>query len=682
MPPLLFALISFFPAVLPGEATFLEANAAQQAGHWEAAARAYEACGVQDTVLLPYTEIHRAQCYTHLKDSAAAMALYEAVIRHRGAGPWTRMARLHGALLLADLGRHHEAEKWFEEALDVDPQPWWMEDYAWTAAEHRLKHGAHPDKALAWFRETAETTILYRKRLDASAVLLDTSNSEYLLPALAAFLRSSAYEEAKSVWAKAPAAFHDEGGGVAGFETIEARLSEIDDSAARIQWVTRMQAANADNPWFTQWLVYAMRMSAVRRDYAEAMSLCVMVASAHPEAREAGDSLWWLARYLEREGRKGDAFTLYRNLIEQCPEHYRADDALLESARLLEEQGKAAEAREAYASVGQVFPESALKARAYHTAALLAQKAGDEKKTRLYLMAAVQKGLGNFHAHRALRRVYDLLGLPNERTVNLRLDGKDGVLQPYDGVAIQAPLLEVPDDPRVERLRFFGRHGLEAGRWEALHLLETLADAPEAAGYYALLADAGYAHSALRFALANPAWKCGPLDPARLRLEYPLAYREEAARVARELDLDPRMILAVARQESTFRADIRSRSGATGVMQLMPATAKWLAKVDDRISADAPKNLESPAYSVRLGGVYLKRMIERSGGNWIYALASYNAGPGNCDKWRKKYPNADTDAFIEVIGFDETRDYVKRVLANYATYRSLYPVGADDPFAL
>ena len=67
-------------------------------------------------------------------------------------------------------------------------------------------------------------------------------------------------------------------------------------------------------------------------------------------------------------------------------------------------------------------------------------------------------------------------------------------------------------------------------------------------------------------------------------------------------------------------------------------------------------------------------MLDRSDGNPVYALASYNAGPGNCDKWRTRSGGSSLEQFLESIPFPETNDYVKKVLANYAAYHSVYPV--------
>jgi soluble lytic murein transglycosylase len=163
------------------------------------------------------------------------------------------------------------------------------------------------------------------------------------------------------------------------------------------------------------------------------------------------------------------------------------------------------------------------------------------------------------------------------------------------------------------------------------------------------------------------------LSVARERLGYPRAYWPYVLKVGQETGVDPYLILAVARQESTFRPSLASSAGAVGVMQVMPATAEHMVKTDPNTSPETGSNLESPLNSLRLGARYLRLMLDGSQGNIAFALASYNAGPGNCAKWRKQFAKADLETFIESIPFAETRDYVKIVLANYAAYYSLYP---------
>ena len=142
--------------------------------------------------------------------------------------------------------------------------------------------------------------------------------------------------------------------------------------------------------------------------------------------------------------------------------------------------------------------------------------------------------------------------------------------------------------------------------------------------------------------------------------------------MSRDSGLDPYLVLSVARQESTFRASVSSSAGARGVMQLMPSTATWLASKDPLVPAECASNLEDPASSLRLGACYLARMLRENDGNVVRALAAYNAGPGNVRKWLRSQGHQDTEQFVETIPYGETRHYVKRVLGNYAAYRSLY----------
>lgn len=135
------------------------------------------------------------------------------------------------------------------------------------------------------------------------------------------------------------------------------------------------------------------------------------------------------------------------------------------------------------------------------------------------------------------------------------------------------------------------------------------------------------------------------------------------------------LTLAVIRQESAFQQDAVSSAGALGLMQLMPGTAKGVAKkvglpyAKGRLTSD-------PDYNISLGRAYLGDMIDRFGGSYVLAIASYNAGPGRVAEWLVKNrdprrKNVDTIDWIESIPFSETRNYVQRVIENLQVYRQL-----------
>ena len=132
------------------------------------------------------------------------------------------------------------------------------------------------------------------------------------------------------------------------------------------------------------------------------------------------------------------------------------------------------------------------------------------------------------------------------------------------------------------------------------------------------------------------------------------------------------LVFAVVRQESAFQADALSRAGAQGLMQLMPATARETARTLN-ISHN-PALLSEPDYNLKLGQAYLRDMIAEFGGSYVLALAAYNAGPKRAREWQKAYgdPRAGVDEavdWIEMIPFEETRNYIHRVLENLQVYR-------------
>ncbi len=156
---------------------------------------------------------------------------------------------------------------------------------------------------------------------------------------------------------------------------------------------------------------------------------------------------------------------------------------------------------------------------------------------------------------------------------------------------------------------------------------------------------------------------------------FPVAHKDIFTRHARQLDIPISWSLAVARQESAFMPDARSSAGARGLMQLMPSTARIIARTEG-IKYSSRSKLLDVDFNIRLGSHYLSWMLVRYNNNRILASAAYNAGPGNVDKWLDK--DLALDAWIETIPFKETRNYVKNVLAYSAIYN--YLLDQESPF--
>ena len=146
-----------------------------------------------------------------------------------------------------------------------------------------------------------------------------------------------------------------------------------------------------------------------------------------------------------------------------------------------------------------------------------------------------------------------------------------------------------------------------------------------------------------------------------LTLRYPVPHREALSAAARQWNQEEAILYAIIRQESRFMPEARSRVGATGLMQLMPATARWVAR-QIGLKPFHPDMLRRPEVNVNMGAFYFGRVLAELG-HPVLATAAYNAGPGRARRWRDEGP-LEGAVYAETIPFNETRDYVKKVLAN------------------
>ena len=163
----------------------------------------------------------------------------------------------------------------------------------------------------------------------------------------------------------------------------------------------------------------------------------------------------------------------------------------------------------------------------------------------------------------------------------------------------------------------------------------------------------------------------GALPLAVRRAYYP--FRQEAliVREAAENGLSPALVYGVIRQESLFQTTARSGAGATGLMQVMPGTGRYLLRQENRRGRP---DLKDPEVNVKLGARYLAMMLREFDGDRVAALAGYNAGPGRPRRWRRQAPGLADDEFLEAMPLLEPRDYVKRVLFFEAAYAVLHGV--------
>ena len=150
---------------------------------------------------------------------------------------------------------------------------------------------------------------------------------------------------------------------------------------------------------------------------------------------------------------------------------------------------------------------------------------------------------------------------------------------------------------------------------------------------------------------------------------FPMPFRDAVLRRAREINIDPAYVYGLIRQESRFVMDARSSVGASGLMQVMPATARWTARKLG-MNGFGVEQLNDRETNIAIGTGYLKLVLEDFNGSMPMAAAAYNAGPGRPRLWRNG-PVLEAAIWAENVPFAETRDYVKKVLSNTTAYAAL-----------
>ena len=167
----------------------------------------------------------------------------------------------------------------------------------------------------------------------------------------------------------------------------------------------------------------------------------------------------------------------------------------------------------------------------------------------------------------------------------------------------------------------------------------------------------------------------GAVPPEARSAYYPLAEADRIAGAARSAGVPASLLFGLIRQESVFTQNARSRSGALGLMQVMPSTGRLLFHKE---KGKGRPDLNDPDANLRLGARYLRQLLDAFPGDTAAALAAYNAGPGRVRAWKRASGLLPEDEFLESLPFGETRSYVKRVLFYQGSYAALYGLPLED----
>ncbi|HQQ78548.1 MAG TPA: lytic transglycosylase domain-containing protein, partial [Thermoanaerobaculia bacterium] len=361
-------------------------------------------------------------------------------------------------------------------------------------------------------------------------------------------------------------------------------------------------------------------------------------------------------RLARRAGRNDDARTLLLRLLEIDPVNDAGASEAFRDAFDLYTAGRYAEAARAFEEQSALWREVGVKRRATYWAARSKERLGDAAGAQARYANLVSSAAPDLYA----RWAASALGI--------------GLAVPVPAFADDASAQsETPLAPSRELL-LCGFPDLAGDAAELEGTLDPVFAARVAAGTGDYRRAAGLLKRQYP-ELGTP--EEGAVPAEARRAYYPLAHAGIVEREAQRVGLPASLLYGVIRQESVFTADIRSKAGALGLMQVMPATGKSMNRREN--GSKGRPDLRDPAENVHLGAAYLRDLLAEFQGDTAAAVAAYNAGPGRVRSWKRAAGGAPMDEFLEGIPITETRVYVKRVLYFQSAYAALYGLPLDAP---
>lgn len=465
---------------------------------------------------------------------------------------------------------------------------------------------------------------------------------------------------------------------------------ELQNYEIAIQGLTTFITDYPDHPrWGDAWSDKAYTQWFYLGDGLNGAQTYLDFVDAAPTRLEAVDFLMSAARLLEREGRLEEAALVWQRVADEYPDNLQSSQALFLAGIAQYRQGDYDLALPIFQRSLLLSAEKEEQARAYLWVGKTQEQLGDRAATQTAWQQAQSIDPSGYYSERAR----DLLTgrapfePPPIYNIDIDLDAERADAAVWVRVTFDLPpgadlegLGSLAGDLRIVRGTEFWELGLyEEARLEFENLREFVSASPENSFRLAnYMLELGLYRSAI-FAARQVLTLAGleeqsvslSAPPYFNHIRYGIYYADLIVLDAETYGLHPLLLFSVVRQESLFESFVRSPAGARGLMQIIPSTGADIAKAMGWPVDFDPNDLYSPYVSVRLGSRYLDTNRDSLDGDLYAALAAYNAGPGNAVAW-KDLAGGDQDLLLEVIRFQETRDYIRYIYEIYTIYRTLY----------
>jgi soluble lytic murein transglycosylase len=465
---------------------------------------------------------------------------------------------------------------------------------------------------------------------------------------------------------------------------------ELDNSPDAIQGLSDFIADYPDHPrWAEAWADKAYTQWFYTGDYLNGAQTYLDFVNAAPTQPEAVDYLMNAARILERNNRLEEAALAWQRVADEYPDSTQSSLALFLA-------GIAQYRRADYHLALPIFQRSLLlstekeeQARAYLWIGKTQGQLGDETAKQTAWQQAQAIDPTGYYSERARELLINgaPFKAPSSYDIEVDLETERAEAAAWMRVTFGLPaetdlngLGTLAGDPRIVRGTEFWELGFyEEARLEFEDLRESVSASPENSFRLAnYMLDLGLYRSAI-FAARQVLTLAGLDEHASSlsapsyfnHVRYGTYYADLVVPNAEAQGLHPLFLFSVIRQESLFEGFVHSTAGARGLMQIIPSTGASIARNIGWPVAFDPEDLYRPYVSVRLGTQYMASNRELLNGDLYASLAAYNAGPGNAAAWQE-LAGDDPDLYLEVVRFQETRNYIRFIYEIYTIYRQLY----------
>lgn len=652
-------------------------NAAAASPEMAMALATYQQYRALATPLAPYAALRQAALYEQLGQTAEAAKAYEEAAAFEFA-PGARAGAYEKAIALNPPAT---ALRLSEALLKLAQKPSYRAKVLKTAATLATEEG-EATKAKVWLQEIITLAPASSEALQATELLLATADASLPKAAIAkVYYQAGRYEEALPYF---DSAIQD-----GGPQSLEAQrlkaltlraLGQAETAMAELEALSKADQTGAVGLQAKlDWIQTLGQGGAM----LEAAAAYQEFAGQHPTDSRAPIALDRAAQWFERAQKIDEAVQVHLILVQKYPQHDLATAAMNSTGAYLIRNGRFAEAEGAWQGYA-LQHQGKERARAAYKAAEAAENQQKRKEAQALYAVALEAAPFTYYGARA----GDFLGLsPRAKEGKVALgeplttqdwQALEGWIRSWAGPTALTPLPSgetVRSAQRTILLEELALHREALEEWRQINGLWATAPAPNE---LLLLLHLAFEHDkpfiALRAAekLAEIApLEAHPIPLSLQRLIFPSPYASLVKQESKAFGLDPRLLYALIRQESTFLPQITSGAGAVGLTQVMPETAQHIAE-QLGLEAYQTADLFKPKTNVHFGAYYLAQQIKMMEGSTLGGLAAYNGGPSNALRWAAGATALEPEQFVAQIDYSETKEYVQSTYGYYRAYQQLY----------